>query len=351
MTIVYFTPGPSQLYPTVNAHIRQALKLDVCSISHRGDLFKKIYKQAVDGIRQLLSVPVTHEIAFLSSSLEAMERIIENVVIKKSYHVIDGAFSQKWYDMALSLGKKSFSTTLELSKPVNALSIPKNTELICITHNETSTGIMIPFPEIYKIKQKNPTIPIALDVVSSAPYANIDFKYIDIAFFSVQKGLGLPAGLSVLIVNKNITHKSVGSYHTFKELFDKSINYQTPETPNVLDIYLVAQVTKDMQKKGVETIRQETEEKANMLYDFFEKNKIGKPFILDKKYRSKTTIVIDVHNKSEEIVSILKKKGMIVGKGYGEHKNNHIRIANFPQHSILMIKKLIKNIKKIILQS
>lgn len=341
MTNIYFTPGPSQLYPTVNSHIRQALKQDICSISHRGDLFKKIYKQAVDGIRQLLSVPVTHEIAFLSSSLEAMERIIENVVIKKSYHVIDGAFSQKWYDMALSLGKKSTSATLELSKPVNSLTFPKDTEFICITHNETSTGIMIPLPEIYKIKQKYPTIPIALDVVSSAPYANIDFKYIDIAFFSVQKGLGLPAGLSVLIVNKDLTQKSIGSYHSFKELFDKSINYQTPETPNVLDIYLVARVTRDMLRKGIHTIRKETEEKANMLYDFFEKNKIGKPFILDKKYRSPTTIVIDVNNKAEEIVTPLKKKGMIVGKGYGEHKNNHIRIANFPQHSVQMMKRLI----------
>ena len=201
MTNIYFTPGPSQLYPTVNTHIRQALKQDICSISHRGDLFKKIYKQAADGIRQLLSVPVTHEIAFLSSSLEAMERIIENMVIKKSFHVIDGAFSQKWYDMALSLGKKSSSTTFKPSKPVHSLAFPKDTELICITHNDTSTGIMIPLPEIYRIKQKYPSIPIALDVVSSAPYAIINFEYIDIAFFRA-KGFGAPCRLGVLIVNK-----------------------------------------------------------------------------------------------------------------------------------------------------
>ncbi|MBI4973634.1 alanine--glyoxylate aminotransferase family protein [Candidatus Roizmanbacteria bacterium] len=341
MTIIYFTPGPSQLFPTAQKHIQQALKDDICSLSHRSNSFKVIYKEAVRGIRKLLTIPDTHEIAFLSSSLEAMERIIENMVINKSFHVIDGAFSQKWYDMTLSLGKKSLSTTLELSKPVNSLTIPKHTELICITHNETSTGIMIPLSEIYRVKKRNPSIPIALDVVSSAPYAAIDFKYIDIAFFSVQKGLGLPAGLSILIVNKRLTQKSVGSYHAFKELFKKSVDNQTPETPNVLDIYLVAQVTKDMLKKRIQAIRLETEEKADMLYNFFETCNIGRPFITDKKYRSSTTIVIDVNNKSEQIAGLLKKKRMIVGRGYGEYKNTHIRIANFPQHSMKMMKDLI----------
>jgi len=280
-----------------------------------------------------------------------MELTIQNLVKKKSFHVVDGAFSKKWYEMAINLGKQSSYITFKPSQLFNQLIIPKHTEIICITHNETSIGIMIPMEEIYRIKKKYSSIPLALDMVSSFPYPEINFNYIDIAFFSVQKGLGLPAGLSVLIVNNKLTDRSVGSYHSFKELFAKAESNQTPETPNILAIYLMAKVAGDILKRGIINIRKETEKKAKLLYDYFDNCSWAKPFIANKKYRSRTVMVIEVKNDAEHIANTLKEKGMIIGRGYGEYKNTHIRIANFPQHSIGMIKKLIINLRKIKLQS
>ena len=346
MKKIYFTPGPSQLYPTVPMHLIQALKDDICSISHRSQTFKDIYKQAIDNIRALISIPLTHEIAFLPSSLEVMEQIIQNMVKKKSFHVIDGAFSKRWYDMAINLGKKSSFITLKPSQLFNQKTIPQHTELICITHNETSIGMMIPLDKIYAVKRKYPHTPIALDIVSSFPYPQINFKMIDVAFFSVQKGLGLPAGLSILIVNNKFTGKDTGSFHSFKELFTKSRQYQTPETPNTLGIYLTAKVTHNMLKKGINTIRKEIDEKSKRIYDYFNNCSWGKSFIKEQQYRSITTIDIDVYGKTEEIIKKLTHYGMIVGKGYGEYKEQHIRIANFPQHSIKNIKKLVNILEK-----
>ncbi len=344
---IFFTPGPTQLAPKASFFIKKAIEDDIGSISHRGEIFKKIFKEAIFNLRKILNLPETHEIAFLSSSIEAMEVIILSMVKKKSFHFINGAFSKKWYLMAKNLGKESDYFEFSQSNSILNAKITKKPELLCLTHNETSIGMMVPMDEIYQIKKKYYDIPLALDVVSSFPYPKIDFNFVDILFFSVQKGLGLPAGLSVIVVNKKYSEKTSGGFHDFKSLFSKARIFQTPETPNVLGIYLLAKITKEIIKKNVEQIRKEIDIKSNLLYNYFSSSLIGRPFIKEFCYRSKTTIVIDVGNRTDFIVKKLEKEGFIIGKGYGQYKENHIRIANFPQHTISMIKKLIGIINKI----
>lgn len=353
MKTIYFTPGPSQLYPTVKKHIKRALDLDIPSISHRGENFGKIYQNTQDMLRKLLKIPKTHRIFFLSSSLESMERIIENCVRKYSFHLVNGAFSQKFFNIAKSLGKKPVQVEVEYGEgfEFEKISIPPNTELICLTQNETSTGVSLPLPQIYQIKKKNTKAFIALDIVSSAPYARIDFKYIDSAFFSVQKGFGLPAGLGVLIIGQNLIEKarvlvkrgvSIGSYHSFLELSKNDEKFQTPETPNVLDIYLLGKVAEDLLRRGINKIRRETRQKARFLYNFFDKHSYYQPFVKNPLFRSETVIVVKTGKETKKVIEKLKKRGLIIGKGYGQFKEEQIRIANFPAHTLADMKKIVK---------
>lgn len=347
MKKIFFTPGPTQLYPTIPRHIKNALKNNIGSISHRSKEFQTIFAETVLSVRKLMNIPKTHQIFFLSSSLEAMERILQNTVNKYSFHFINGEFSKKWHQFALDLQKKPEKYEVEPGKgfDFSQVQIPQQTELICITQNETSTGVGIPLSDIYKLKKNYLNVLIALDIVSSTPYPIIDFSKIDMTFFSVQKGFGLPAGLSVLIVDNNVLEKSSGTYHSFHSLFTMSQRNQTPETPNVLYIYLLGKVCQDMLKKDIMKIRKETDTKAKIIYDFANKNQLFRPFVKDKKFRSPTTIVLEVIGKnSEEIVSQLEKRGIIVGRGYGEFKEKHVRIANFPTHSIDDVKRLIKRL-------
>lgn len=299
----------------------------------------------------MMSIPNSHQIFFLSSSLEAMERILQNCVEKYSFHFVNGSFSGKFYQFAKLLKKSPLKYETKEGEGFHLANvrIPKNTELICITHNETSTGVSIPLQYVNKLKQNYKKL-IALDIVSSAPYANMDFSLIDIAFFSVQKGFGLPAGLSVLLVNQKALEKAnklknkginIGSYHSFSSLADKNLIFQTPETPNVLLIYLLGKICGDMIKKGIGNIRKQTEKKADMIYNFFDKYQEGKPFVKDNNYRSKTTIAVELKGGSDKFIAALKKKGMIVSSGYGKFKKDQIRISNFPGHTIRDVKKLL----------
>lgn len=353
MKNIYFTVGPTHPYETYEKHMKQAMKEEIYSLSHRGKEFKKIYEHTSELLREVFGLPKSFHIFFTASSLENMERIIENTVKKKSFHVVTGAFGKRFYQTAVELKKSATKVDVPYGEGwnIDSLKIPVGTELIALTQNDTSTGLVLPMKDIYELKKRNPEALIAIDIVSSAPYIRIDWKKIDIGFFSVQKGFGLPAGLGVLLVSEKAIEKArslqkdgvnIGSYHNFVTLAEKEKEWQTPETPNVLLIYLLAKICEDLLTKGIETIREETELKGKMMTEFFEKHEDFGLFVKDKAFRSLTSLVVETKGKTDEIAAALAKKGIIVGKGYGEYKDTHIRLANFPSQTITHVKKLLK---------
>lgn len=351
MKNIYFTVGPSQLYPTVPNHIANAVRDGIPSLSHRSEAFVKMNQETHSNLRKLLGIPDTHHIFYTGSALEAMERTVQNTVHKHVLHFVNGSFSREFYNISVDLKKQAIREDVPNGVGFNfgSIKIPKKTELICFVHNETSTGVMQPLDDVAALKRSNPNVMLAMDMVSSAPYAKVDFSIIDIAFFSVQKGFGLPAGLGVVIVNEKALAKakwldekgiSIGSYHNFLKLAEFEAKFQTRETPNVLAIYLLGKVAGDMLEKGIENIRKEINQKADLINTYFTNHKEFKPNV-EEKFRSKTTIVIDVKGKSENVVSKLAKHGFIIAPGYGKRKDLHIRIGNFPAHRVSDVKKLL----------
>lgn len=352
MKKIYLTPGPSQLYPTVASHIKTAIKEELLSVSHRSIKFQEIFSEAVSNLKQLLTIPHDYQIFFLPSATEAMERIIQNSVEHNSFHFVNGAFSDSFSKISQDLKKTVSTYQVDPGScfEFNDVKIPSSTELLTFTQNETSTGYAMNLQDVYNIHKKFPAAFIAIDIVSSIPYVDVDYSQIDYAFFSVQKGFGLPAGLGVLIIsprgikraeellNKGI---SIGSYHTFPKLSAYAVKNQTPETPNVLGIYLLGKISGDMLKTGIKTIRTQTEHKASLLYSFFDTHPDYTPFISCGSTRSQTVIVAECKKGSQTVIDRLKTNGIIVGSGYKEFKTKHIRIANFPSHTEKDIKKLI----------
>ena len=344
MKDIFFTPGPSELYFTAEGHLKRALNEQIPSISHRSARFEAIYREAATNLRSLLSVPDSFHVLFTGSATEIWERLIENCVAEQSYHYVNGAFSRRFYEIAQQLQKKPLieearEGTCVVPRPE---AIPASVEMIAFTQNETSTGAAQPLADIYTIRQAHPDALIAVDAVSTLPYPDIDYTQVDSVFFSVQKGFGLPAGLGVWLVNDRCVEKArqleqqghpIGSYHTLPSLVDKARKNQTPETPNVLAIYLLAKVTADMLSKGIAQIRKETDYKAALLYQTLLAHPLLSSFVNEPKYRSKTVIVAETTQPASDILAALRKDHVIVGSGYGTFKQQHIRIANFPTHS------------------
>ena len=341
----FLTPGPSQLYFTVADHIRSALRENVASISHRSKAFEGIFIHAVSGVRELLQVPEDYRIVFTASATEVWERIIQNCVEKESFHFVNGSFSKRFYEFSKDLGHTAHIKEAPFGEGFDMAeaAIPSTAELICCTLNETSSGVTMPSEDIYKLRELHPDKLIAVDAVSAVPYIPLDISKIDTLFFSVQKGMGLPAGLGVWIFSPRCIAKAealqtsgkiIGTYHSIPELLGKEVNNQTPETPNVLGIYLLGKVCEDMLRKGIVTIRQEMLYKATTIYTLFEKHPNFEILVKNKAHRSHTVAVANVVGKSpKEVMSFLEGHGITIGSGYGKYKANQVRIANFPTHS------------------
>lgn len=354
MKKIFFTPGPTELFPEARKFIENALDENICSINHRSKEFMDVYRSTTDSLRLLLNIPENYSIFYLSSATECMDRIVQNCAEKNSFHFVNGAFADRFYKTAVELNRNAAKAVADYGKSFDFKNteIKNSPELICFTQNETSTGVQINTGEIYGIKNKFPQSLTGADIVTSAPYVDLDFAKIDFAFFSVQKGFGMPSGLGVLIVNDNCMEKAAylksknmaGSYHNFISLHENAVKYQTTETPNMLGIYLLGKVCESMNSYGIERIRKETEEKAEMLYDFFDNHEYLKPFVKNKADRSKTIINIKTGDKQNEVKKMLAEKGIVVGSGYGKFKDTQIRIANFPMHRIDDVRKIIETL-------
>jgi phosphoserine aminotransferase len=358
MASVYFTPGPAQLYPTVAGHLQTGLDKQVFSQSHRSQAFKDLYRRADAGLRALFQLPDDYAIYFTGSATEIWERSLQSLTAHSSYHLVNGSFSKKYYDHAKGLGRDAQMLQMPFGQgfKVEEVQVPAGTELLTITQNETSSGVRVPVADIHELRQRFAEPLISVDMVSGAPYAALDFSKIDTAFLSVQKGFGLPAGLGVWLVNERCRIKAAqmegrqytGGHHSIASLQEQYQQFQTPSTPNVLDIYLLTHVVEDMLAKGVDVIRQETDAKAQQVYAFLEESALFHPFVQEKAHRSPTVIVADVLDKpAADVISQLKSQGLVVGSGYGAFKDKQIRIANFPAVSEKEVEMLVKALRQI----
>lgn len=354
---INFTPGPSQLYFTVEDHVRTAFKEGVPSLSHRSKKFEGYYQHAVEGLHQLLQLPKGFTISFTGSANEIWERIMQNLVEEQSFHFVNGSFSKRFFEIATQLNKKPVKSEVPMGKGFSDASVvASGTELIAVTHNETSSGVSCPLSFIEQLKDNNPHALVAVDAVSSLPYPAFNYNKIDTVFFSVQKGFGLPAGLGVWITNEKCLAKaeqllakgiSIGSYHSLPTQHSHALKNQNPETPNVLGIYLLGKVVEDMNRRGIDNIRKETDYKAALFYQTLAQSSFAKPFVQEQQYQSKTVIVADCGENTEKITKALQAQGMQPGDGYGAAKKTQLRFANFPTHSKEQYELLVDTLQSI----
>jgi phosphoserine aminotransferase len=272
-------------------------------------------------------------------------------------HFVNGAFSKKYYETALQLGKSPVKIEAPAGKGFSdKLNLHEGIELVALTHNETSTGVSLPMNFINQFRDQYPQALIVVDAVSSLPYPSFDFSKVDSLFFSVQKGFGLPAGLGVWVVNDRCISKSeellskgisIGSYHTLPSLLTHSKKNQTPETPNVVGIYLLGKVIEDYLRRGIQIIRKETEYKSAILYQALSSHALASPLVTEPQQRSQTVIVAHGGEHTRHIASHLEKAGLQPGDGYGEMKATQLRFANFPAHSKEQYEKLVDELEKL----
>lgn len=331
-----FYPGPSKVYPEVRDYMTMAYDEGILSIPHRSDRFVQLSKNVVALLRKKLNIPQDYYIFFVSSATECWEIIAQSLTRKKSYHLYNGAFGEKWlqYVRKIRPEAKGFRFGVNDEIPVKDLDAEADTELICITQNETANGTQIKETTILNLFNRYRDALIAVDATSSM--AGISLKYIkaDIWYASVQKCFGLPAGLGIMVCSPRTIFRAKeinerGHYNSLVTLYEKMLNFQTTNTPNVLNIYLMQQVME--QRAPIKTIDHDIVKRSQDLYEFFELFTAFTPLVTNPEVRSNTVITLQ---GSEKLIDEIKRNALrheiVLGNGYGNWAKTTFRIANFP---------------------
>lgn len=350
--MITFAPGPSKVYDSLPIYLNDAYQEGILSANHRSSAFMKLYQDTEQLMRTKLQMPDDYKLLFTSSATENWEIISQSIVERASFHIYSGSFGKKWVEFAKHILPTSAGLKIEANQSIDvpSLQIGEEFDLIAITQNETANASQVPMSVIEAIKEQFPEKMIAVDTTSSMGGILFDFSLADIWYASVQKCFGLPAGLGILILSPKAIEKSVrkgerGRYNSLSFMLENANGFQTHYTPNVLGIYLLNRVLKDIPL--IQEIDETLRSRMSRLENCIAQTKTLRMLVDNADTRS--TTVIAIAGKEELITQVKKdaeKAGMQMGGGYGPLKSTSFRIANFPAITDEEFDALIEFLKK-----
>ncbi|MEM8967468.1 MAG: aminotransferase class V-fold PLP-dependent enzyme [Bacteroidota bacterium] len=333
--MITFYPGPSKVYPEVPQYVREAYEAGVLSINHRSPEFMEIFRRVRQLVKEKLDVPDSYTVVFSSSATECWEIISQSLVSKKSLHIFNGAFGEKWWRYAQQLVPATESIVFDREElPDIDQILADNADLIAITHNETSNGTALPGDWMKKLRKQFPNALIAADSTSSMAGVALPWEAADIWYASVQKCFGLPAGLAVMVLSPQAIEQTQslgekGHYNSLLNIYDQSQRYQTTHTPNVLGIYLLMRTLEN--RASISEVNTQLTKRFTEWFIMLQNLNYVKLIITNDAVQSKTVVPFQA---TPEVINQLqeqaKEQGIIIGNGYGELKTTTLRIANFP---------------------
>jgi phosphoserine aminotransferase len=338
--LLTFNPGPAKVYPELRQYLLEAHDEGILQMGHRSDRFVQLSKAVVADIKTKLNVPAEYSVYFTSSATESWEIIAQSLTRSSSLHFYNGAFGEKWFQTAKALRPNAVAHPFDVQEALDARGLPsaKGVEVVCVTHNETSNGTQVDATTLQRVTHHYREALVCVDATSSLGGANLRYGRADVWYGSVQKCLGLPAGLGLLICSprtleraKEIGHRN--HYNALLSIHEKMLNFQTTHTPNVLGIYLLHRVLQ--QRLPIKAVNDHLAARAEILYKFFEENfPQWTPLVTPPELRSQTVLALTCAPGAplDELKKAALAHGLHLGNGYGAWAKTTFRIANFPQH-------------------
>ena len=328
-----FIPGPT--------HVRQTI-LDAQTapmLGHRSKDYSDLQGEVRPKLQQLL---YTEQPVFIyaCTGTGLMEGSLRQTVQKRALMPVCGAFSDRWYNIAVANGipadriDVSWGQGFTPELVEQALS-KADYDVLTVTFNETSTGVMNPLEDIAAmVREKYPDVVILVDAVSAMAGAKIEFDAwgIDVALSSSQKCFALPPGLTITAVSDRALKRAEqipnrGYYFDFLTMLKYYKRDQTPATPAVSLIQALNQQLDDILAEGLENRWARHINMANMVRSWARKNFAlfaGDAFLSNTVSTVENTRGINVADLNTE----LGKRGAMISNGYGNLKEKTFRIAH-----------------------
>jgi phosphoserine aminotransferase len=257
--------------------------LSILEISHRSKEFIACMNDTIALVKELLEVPAGYQVIFLGGGASTQFCMVPmNLMISKAAYLNTGEWASKAIKEA-----KLFGEVVEVasSKDKNFNYIPKNftvpedVDYFHITTNNTIFGTELK-------KDPDLKVPVAADMSSDIFSRPVDVSKYSVIYAGAQKNLA-PAGVTLVIVKEDVLGKVA---RPLPSMLDYRVHIKAESmynTPPVFAVFAAQQTLKWLKDLGgLKVMNKKNVEKAQLLYDEIDRNKLFVPTIADPADRS-----------------------------------------------------------------
>jgi phosphoserine aminotransferase len=291
--------------------------LSVMEVSHRSKEFIAVMEEAQALVKELLHVPEGYSVLFLQGGASLQFLMAPyNLMGKKAAYLNTGSWASKAIKEA-----KHFGEVVEVasSKDANFNYIPKNYEVPAdsdyfhITTNNTIFGTEI-------LNDPDVGIPLAADMSSDIFSRPVDVAKYNLIYAGAQKNLG-PSGATLVIVKDEALGKVDRPIPT---MLDYTVHIKQESmfnTPATLSVFACLQTLRWLKNNGgIEAMEKTNIEKADILYNELNRNKLFLPTVTDPADRSRMNVTFVMSPEYVELekdfLDYATSKGMVGIKGH-----------------------------------
>jgi phosphoserine aminotransferase len=349
-----FNPGPSELPQFTLEQTAKAIMdlngtgLSIMSVSHRGKEFMAILKETNDLLKELLEIPDGYSILFLGGGASLQFSMVPyNLLNHKAAYLNTGSWASKAIKEAEMFGEV---VVVASSKDKNftylpeKYSVPEDADYFHVTTNNTIYGTEL------RTDLDSP-VPLVSDMSSDIMSRPLDISKYGLIYAGAQKNLG-PAGVTLVILRPDILGKvsrPIPSMLNYKLHIENESLYNTPP---VVNIYSCLQTLKWLKNLGgLKTMQKINQEKADLLYNEIDRNKLFKGTVTNPLHRSVMNVCFVMKDEYKELEAPFQEfassKGMVGIKGHRSVGGFRASLYNaLPKESVLALIETMKEFEK-----
>lgn len=322
--------------------------LSLMEISHRSKEFVAVSQEAQQLFKDLLDIPSGYHVLFLGGGASSQFMMVPyNLLETKAAYLNTGTWADKAQKEA-----KFFGEVIEVAsskdKTYNYIpkgyTVPEDVDYFHVTSNNTIFGTQL-HADI------DCNVPLVADMSSDILSRPVDVSKYSVIYGGAQKNLA-PAGVAFVIVREDALGKVSRKIPTMLNYKTHIENESMFNTPPVVPIFAALQTLKWLKEMGgVEVMQKKNIEKAAILYDEIDRNKLFKANIPDVNDRSLMNICFVMNDEYKswepEFLAYAKSLGMLGLEGHRSVGGYRASTYNaLPRESVIALVDAMKEFEK-----
>ena len=335
-----FGCGPSKVRPEAVEALNAAAS-EYLGTSHRQATVLFEVGALRNNLAELFSLPDGYEVLLSNGGASLFwDAATFGLIEHRSQHLCFGEFSSKFFSAAAAA--PHLGEPMKVEAAVGGHPLPVATEGIdtyALTHNETSTGVMMPIRRPAGIDEDSLVV---VDATSAAGGLRVDLNETDVYYFAPQKCLASDGGLWLAAMSpkaiERIQRLAATDRWTPASLdlgiaLESSRKDQTNNTPALATVFLANQQLRwVLERGGLEFAAGRSDASAEIMYGWADAHELATPFVSEVAMRSKVVATIDFAESvdAKRLAAVLRHNGILDVEPYRKLGRNQLRVAMFP---------------------